>query len=74
MMLRAAKAGPDAAMRLESWDDHDGLRYDRILFSDPASLRFADAATNILILGPSASGKPTSLPPSAIPPFAAIRA
>ena len=57
VMLRAAKAGLDAAMRLETWDDHNGLRYDRMLFSDLASLRFADAGSNVLILGPVGVGK-----------------
>ena len=39
-MLRAAKAGLDPAMRLETWDESADLRYDRMLWSDLASLRF----------------------------------
>jgi DNA replication protein DnaC len=56
-MLRAAKAGLDPAMRLETWDEPDDLRYDRTLFSDLASLRFTETGTDVLILGPVGVGK-----------------
>ena len=56
-MLRAAKAGLDPSMRAETWDQPADLRYDRALWSDLASLRFADAGTSVLILGPVGVGK-----------------
>ena len=56
-MLRAAKASLDPAMRGETWDEPADLRYDRALWSDLASLRFADAGTSVLILGPVGVGK-----------------
>jgi len=55
--LRAAKAGLDPTMRTESWQDHDDLTYDRTLWSDLTSLRFAEAANGVLILGPVGVGK-----------------
>lgn len=55
--LRAAKAGLDPTMRIETWDESADLRYDRMLWSDMASLRFTEAATNALILGPVGVGK-----------------
>ena len=56
-MLRAAKAGLDPAMRVESWEEHGDLSYDRTLWSDLTSLRFAEAANGVLILGPVGVGK-----------------
>ncbi len=56
-MLRAAKAGLDPAMRVETWDDHSELSYDRTLWSDLTSLRFTEAANGVLILGPVGVGK-----------------
>lgn len=55
--LRAAKAGLDPAMRVETWDEQPGLSYDRTLWSDLTSLRFAEAGTGVLILGPVGVGK-----------------
>lgn len=55
--LRAAKAGLDPGMRIETWDESADLRYDRMLWSDMASLRFTENATNALILGPVGVGK-----------------
>ncbi|MDN5768462.1 MAG: IS21-like element helper ATPase IstB [Humibacillus sp.] len=55
--LRAAKAGLDPAMRIQTWDEHPDLTYDRTLFSDLTSLRFTEAATGVLILGPVGVGK-----------------
>lgn len=55
--LRAAKAGLDAAMRIETWDEHADLSYDRQLLSDLTSLRFTEAGNGVLILGPVGVGK-----------------
>jgi len=41
--LRAARAGLDASMRLETWNDAGDLTYDRMLFSDQSNLAFAEA-------------------------------
>ena len=50
--LRAAKAGLDPSMRLDTFDDQPDLTYDRGLWSDLTTLRFAEAGTGVLILGP----------------------
>ena len=55
--LRAAKAGLDPAMRIQTWDEHPDLSYDRTLWSDLTSLRFTEAAAGVLILGPVGAGK-----------------
>lgn len=55
--LRAAKAGLDPAMRIHTWDEHPDLTYDRTLWSDLTTLRFAEAGTGVLILGPVGVGK-----------------
>lgn len=55
--LRAAKAGLDPAMRIETWDEHADLSYDRQLLSDLTSLRFTEAGNGVLILGPVGVGK-----------------
>lgn len=55
--LRAAKAGLDASMRLETWDEAPDLSYDRALWSDLTSLRFTEAGNGVLILGPVGVGK-----------------
>ena len=55
--LRAAKAGLDPTMRVQTWDEHPGLSYDRTLWSDLTSLRFTEAGTGVLILGPVGVGK-----------------
>ena len=55
--LRAAKAGLDAAMRLDTWDEHADLTYDRVLWSDLTSLRFTEAGYGALLLGPVGVGK-----------------
>lgn len=56
-MLRAAKAGLDPSMRIQTWQEHPDLTYDRTLWSDLTSLRFAEAGTGVLILGPVGAGK-----------------
>ncbi len=55
--LRAAKAGLDPTMRLDTFDDQPDLTYDRHLWSDLTTLRFAEAGTGVLILGPVGVGK-----------------
>ena len=50
--LRAANAGLDPPMRLDTWNELDDLRYDRTLLSDLTSLRFTEAGHGVLILGP----------------------
>lgn len=55
--LRAAKAGLDPAMRIETWDEHPDLSYDRTLLWDLTSLRFAENGTGVLVLGPVGVGK-----------------
>nr|QKY82447.1 ATP-binding protein [Arthrobacter sp. IN13] len=55
--LRAARAGLDPAMRLETWDDAGDLTYDRMLFSDLSNLAFAEAGHSVLLLGPVGVGK-----------------
>jgi DNA replication protein DnaC len=56
-MLRARAAGLDPTMRLDTWDEPEDLRYDRMLLSDLTSLRFTDAGHGALILGPVGVGK-----------------
>lgn len=56
-VLRAAKAGLDPTMRIETWTEHEDLNYDRMLLSDLVSLRFTEAGTGVLILGPVGVGK-----------------
>jgi DNA replication protein DnaC len=56
-MLRAARAGLDATMRLEAWEDAADLTYDRMLFSDLTNLAFAEAGHSVLLLGPVGVGK-----------------
>jgi len=55
--LRAARAGLDPAMRLETWNDAGDLTYDRMLFSDLTNLAFAEAGHSVLLLGPVGVGK-----------------
>lgn len=56
-MLRARAAGLDPTMRLDTWNEPEDLRYDRMLWSDLTSLRFTDAAHGALVLGPVGVGK-----------------
>lgn len=55
--LRAAKAGLDPGMRLETWDATAAVRYDRALWNDLVSLRFLDAPHGACLLGPVGVGK-----------------
>ena len=51
--VQAAHAGLAPLMRLETWNEHENLVYDRQLLSDLTSLRFTEAGNNVLILGPT---------------------
>jgi DNA replication protein DnaC len=55
--VRAAHAGLLPLMRLDTWNEHENLSYDRQLLSDLTSLRFVEAGHNVLILGPVGVGK-----------------
>ncbi len=55
--VRAAHAGLLPLMRLDTWNEHENLTYDRQLLSDLTSLRFVEAGHNVLILGPVGVGK-----------------
>jgi DNA replication protein DnaC len=55
--LRAARAGLDPQMRLDTWEDLDDLSYDRSLWSDLAVLPFLQTQANTLVLGPVGVGK-----------------
>ncbi|MET3807549.1 DNA replication protein DnaC [Nakamurella sp. UYEF19] len=55
--LRAQNAGLMPLMRLDTWNELDDLHYDRQLLSDLTSLRFVEAGSNVLILGPVGVGK-----------------
>lgn len=55
--LRARRAGLDPAMRFERWDDTAEVTYDRAVLDELVSLRFVEAAHNVLILGPVGVGK-----------------
>lgn len=54
---RATVAGLDPDMVLERWDKTAKVRYDKRLFAELASLRFIDAAQNVVVLGPVGVGK-----------------
>jgi DNA replication protein DnaC len=55
--LRAAKAGLDPGMRLDTWDDTAAVRYDRALWNELVSLRFLDGPHGACLLGPVGVGK-----------------
>ena len=50
--VRAAHAGLLPLLRLDTWNEHENLAYDRGLLADLTSLRFTEAGHNVLILGP----------------------
>jgi DNA replication protein DnaC len=54
---RARAAGPDPGMRLDSRDTTAAVRYDRQLWNELVTLRFADAGHGALILAPVGVGK-----------------
>jgi DNA replication protein DnaC len=55
--VRARAAHLDPTMVLEAWDDTAEITYDRAIWSELVSLRFVEAAHNVLILGPVGVGK-----------------
>jgi len=55
--IRSAQAGLLPLMRLDTWNEHENLVYDRQLLSDLTSLRFTEAGHNVLILGAVGVGK-----------------
>lgn len=55
--LRSRAAHLDPTMTLESWDDTSQVTYDHATFSELVSLRFADEAHNVFVLGPVGVGK-----------------
>ena len=62
-MLRAKAAGLDPTMRLDTWDEPDDLRYDRMLLSDLTSLRSPSPGTAPLSWARSGWARPTWPPP-----------
>jgi len=55
--LRARAAGLDPAMTIDRWDDTAQVTYDRSTWAELGSLRFVDAAHNVVIMGPVGVGK-----------------
>jgi len=53
---RARQAGLDPAMRLEHFDSQAKITYDRQVFDELFSLRFVQAGSNALIMGPVGHG------------------
>lgn len=54
--LRAKSAGLDPSMRLELWDDSAEVTYDHAMWDELCSLRFVEAAHNVVIMGPVEPG------------------
>jgi DNA replication protein DnaC len=55
--LRARRAGLDAAMVLEAWDEDSKVTFDRELWAELATLRFVEDHHNVLLMGPVGVGK-----------------
>jgi DNA replication protein DnaC len=55
--LRARTAGLDPTMRLEHWDPATGVTFDHKLWDELCSLRFVEAANNVIVMGPVGVGK-----------------
>lgn len=55
--LRARAARLDPTMRLEAWDDSSAVSFDRDLWAELVTLRFAEDAASVLIVGPVGVGK-----------------
>ena len=55
--LRAKTAGLDPSMRLEHWNDSAAVTYDHAMWDELCSLRFVEAAHNVVIMGPVGVGK-----------------
>ena len=54
---RATAAGLDPAMTLERWDEEAAVTFDRALWAELTSLRFCDAAADVIVRGPVGVGK-----------------
>lgn len=54
---RSRIAGLDPTMRLEHWDASTDATFDHKLWDELCSLRFVEAANNVLIMGPVGVGK-----------------
>lgn len=55
--LRARSAGLDPTMTLEAWDDSTAVTFDHQMWDELCSLRFVDAANNVMVMGPVGVGK-----------------
>jgi len=55
--VRARTAHLDPAMVLEAFDETADITYDRAIWSELVSMRFVEAANNVLVLGPVGVGK-----------------
>ena len=67
--LRAAKAGLDPTMRLDTFNDQPDLTYDRTLWSDLTTLRFTEAGTALRHRGSAAEQSGPYAPSSASTPL-----
>lgn len=56
-LRRAMDGGLDPDMVLERWDKTAKVTFDRLVLNELASLRFVDAARNVVVLGPVGVGK-----------------
>jgi DNA replication protein DnaC len=54
---RAERAGLDPDITLDRWDPSAEVRYDERVLAELTSLRFVEASTNAVILGPVGVGK-----------------
>ncbi len=55
--LRARAAHLDPSMVLDAWDDTAEVTFDKALWAELCTLRFLEAANNVLALGPVGVGK-----------------
>jgi DNA replication protein DnaC len=55
--VRARAGHLDPTMVLEEWDETADVTYDTAIWSELVSLRFVEAAQNVLVLGPVGVGK-----------------
>jgi DNA replication protein DnaC len=55
--LRARTAGLDPSMTMDRWDPTTTITYDQATWTELGSLRFIDAAHNVVIMGPVGVGK-----------------
>ena len=56
-IVRAQKAHLDPTMQLEAWDPTARVTYDKELLNELASLRFIDAHSHAVVVGPVSVGK-----------------